>query len=924
MPVDANGEASFQYDVRSAAQLDVLASSPLPLGITERPPQRSRHRDLYLDTADDSLHRRGIVCRLRAGEGGVHCLSIFGRAGHGAGTPRVDATVHTADFSSALAEDTTVRRQLQALTAPDQLELRLEVEVQRVTRFVHPDFFRRHRFELHFDRLTVRRSGNERSFYRLCGHLCHGPASELRRLAGAIEAQHTLRPATSDVREHAELLLRWIGPTIESRRAGVAGSDQAIPVPHYGDRVASEYLNPELSLLAFQARVLALAEDPLTPLKERLRFVAIVSANIDELYMVRMAGLRRAAGGRASDAEERDEDGFTAEERLARVESELALLLERQAACARHCLDAAAEAGVRLVRWKALTEAERAVLRARCRDEIHPALTPLAVTLSPGHPLPHLPHLALSIALVFRSGPDDRPHLAELELPTDVARLIPIPGRQGDLIAIEELIRSNTDLIYPNAIIDSAHLFRVTRGADLPLDEEGAADLLTAVSAATDRRPSNPAVRLEVERAMPSFVCDLVLESLRRDAAVQGMDDVVEDVQTVDGLLDLRVLASLPLPADPAHEYTPLRGKVPVPPTRSMFDALRERELLLHHPFDDFEHSVVRFLREAADDRAVTTIKITLYRVGDPSQIVEALLDAARSGKRVAAFVELKARFDEEQNVTWARALERAGGNVVYGLVGLKLHAKVALVVRREEGSQRLERFVHVGTGNYNARSGKQYTDLSLLTTRADVVADVSDLFNELTGSSRPPHGLTNGALVAPHQLLPAILSLIEREAEHAREGRPAGITIKVNGLSDPEVVRALYDASRAGVRVALVVRGICTLRPGVPGLSDNITVVSVVGRFLEHSRIYRFMNGDAPEYLIGSADLRPRNLRRRVELLVPVIDAQHRAELDRVLEGYLSDGTAWHLDGSGAYAQDTARGPGAQSLLAEHALELS
>ena len=355
-----------------------------------------------------------------------------------------------------------------------------------------------------------------------------------------------------------------------------------------------------------------------------------------------------------------------------------------------------------------------------------------------------------------------------------------------------------------------------------------------------------------------------------------------------------------------------------------MFDAVRERELLLHHPFDDFEHSVVRFLREAADDPAVTTIKITLYRVGDPSQIVEALLDAARSGKRVAAFVELKARFDEEQNVTWARALERAGGNVVYGLVGLKLHAKVALVVRREEGSQRLERFVHVGTGNYNARSGKQYTDLSLLTTRADVVADVSDLFNELTGSSRPPHGLTNGALVAPHQLLPAILSLIEREAEHAREGRPAGITIKVNGLSDPEVVRALYDASRAGVRVALVVRGICTLRPGVPGLSDNITVVSVVGRFLEHSRIYRFMNGDAPEYLIGSADLRPRNLRRRVELLVPVIDAQHRAELDRVLEGYLSDGTAWHLDGSGAYVQDAARRPGAQSLMAEQAVESS
>jgi polyphosphate kinase len=346
-----------------------------------------------------------------------------------------------------------------------------------------------------------------------------------------------------------------------------------------------------------------------------------------------------------------------------------------------------------------------------------------------------------------------------------------------------------------------------------------------------------------------------------------------------------------------------------------MLDVVRDAELLVHHPFDAFDATVVRFLRDAAADPDVTAIKITLYRVGHPSPVVDALLAAAHAGKKVVALVELKARFDEEHNVGWARALERAGGHVVYGLVGLKVHAKVALVVRRE--GERLRRYVHVGTGNYSARSGRQYTDLSLFSARDSLTADASDLFNELTGSSRAPQGLSHGALVAPHQLLPAVLTLIEGEAEHARAGRAAAITIKVNGLSDPEVVRALYHAAQAGVRVDLVVRGICTLRPGVPGLSPGIRVVSVVGRFLEHSRVYRFANGGDAAYLIGSSDLRPRNLRRRVELLVPVLDAAHRAELDRLLALYLDDPTAWELTATGSYVHRSGGAPGAQETLA-------
>jgi polyphosphate kinase len=678
---------------------------------------------------------------------------------------------------------------------------------------------------------------------------------------------------------------------------------------------AADLLTPELSLVAFQRRVLAIAEDRSTPLRERLRFLAIVTNNLDELYMVRMADLRADA---LSDDETVGDDGLTARARLVAVDAAIDSLLREQSRCAADCLRAVEEVGVRLLRWQDLSPEEQNELTVQCAEEMVPALTPLAMTLSPGHPLPHLPHLGLSLAVVFRRSASDIPHLAEIELPSDTPRLIPVPGRVNAVIPIEEVLRANAGLVHPNVEVQSAHLFRVTRRGELSLDEESGEDLLTAVASATMRRPGNPAVRVEVESSMPAFALSLVLESLRRDVA--NPRDLQFAVQEIDGLLDLRCLTSLPLPDDLSLEYAPFRARSVLDEEASFFDAIRERDLLVHHPFESFDESVLRFIREAARDPNVTGIKITLYRVGAHAPIVTELLAAVRAGKRVYAFVELKARFDEEHNVSWARALEHAGGHVVYGLVGIKAHAKVALVVRTEQGKPR--RYVHVGTGNYNTRSGATYTDLSLFSARESLVADIADLFNELTSSSRPPQGLTRGSLVAPHQMLPAILERIEREAEHARAGRQAGITIKVNGLSDREVVSALCRASEAGVEIDLIVRGICILPPGVPEMSSRIRVTSIVGRFLEHSRIYKFENGGAPEYFMGSADLRPRNLRRRVELLVPVTDPEQRARLDRLLAVYLADETAWDLGVDGSY-RSRGGALGAQSALIKAAEEL-
>jgi len=683
-----------------------------------------------------------------------------------------------------------------------------------------------------------------------------------------------------------------------------AEGEAAIGDPHF--------LNSELSILEFTARVLALAEDLRTPLVERIRFLAIVSENLDEFFMVRVAGLKRSA---LEQNEERTPDGLTPRQQLDLISLHVQSLVARQYRCYSACAAETAAYGARIVSWNELDVGRRDQLRAVMRDELLSALTPLAMTLSPGHPFPKLRHLSLSLAVVLLDRPGTAPHFAQVELPADAPRFTRVPGMHA-VIAIEELVRANLDLLYPSSVIEQAYAFRVTRGADLEIDEDIAPSLLHAVEDASRKRFEQPVVRIEVERAMPSVLRDVVLRELRREHGGSALD--TEDLIEVDGPLDLGSLTELPVSPAPALVYPPFKGADPLARDAenggSIWAALDVRDRLFHHPFDDYDATVVRFFRDAAADPDVTAIKMTVYRAGEKSPIVAALVDAASRGKDVVAFVELKARFDEERNVAWAKRLQEAGGRVVHGLVGIKNHAKCALVVRRE--GTRLKRYALVGTGNFNADTAKRYTDLSLLSADEELTADVQDLFNELTGSSRAPLQLTRGCLISPKQLLPELLARIEREAAHARAGRGGQIRMKLNGLSDPDIVSALFRASQDGVRIELVVRGVCTLRPGVAVVSANITVVSVLGRFLEHARVFQFSNAGSPEYFIGSADMRPRNLRRRVELLAPVRDPSCRAQLDAVLDLYLADPTAWELTSAGEYVRRHGTGPSAQELL--------
>ncbi|MEJ7812459.1 MAG: polyphosphate kinase 1 [Gemmatimonadaceae bacterium] len=673
----------------------------------------------------------------------------------------------------------------------------------------------------------------------------------------------------------------------------------------------AHFLNSELSLLEFIARVLALADDPRVPLLERVRYLSIVSGNLDEFYMVRVGGLKTARG---EVGEERSEDGLTPQEQLDAIALRVLPLIARQYECLARCLRELAEHGVRVLPWSELDDARRAELRTYFQEEIFPALTPLAMTLSAGHPFPIVPHLTLALAIITRDPGGDAGHFAELDFPRDLPRFVPLAGGH-DLVPIEEIIRANLEALYPTSRVDQAYLFRVTRGGDLNVADSKRGKLLAQVEAAAKRRPHNPVVRLEVERAMPAALRELLLQELRRERGADGVLLAAADVHEVDGPLDLtglRELAALPLPE---LGWAPFRARSPLAADRPLWTQLREGDVLAHHPYDDFDATVGRFFTEAADDPDVTAIKLTLYRAGERSPIADALLRAAAAGKEVAVFVELTARFDEERNVGWTKRLEEAGAHVVYGLKGLKTHAKVALVIRREGAGRR--RYVHIGTGNYNAATARAYTDLSLLSANEALGADLNDLFNELTGSSRPPRNPLRRCLVAPNFLLRGLTERVRREGEHARAGRGGRIRLKLNGLSDGEMIRELYAASQAGVDIALSVRGICTLRPGVPSLSDRIRVVSCLGRFLEHARIVHFANAGDPEYFIGSADWRPRNLRRRVELLAPVEDAGCRVRLSELLDLELDDPTAWELGPDGSYTRRAAGGgPSTQERL--------
>lgn len=643
------------------------------------------------------------------------------------------------------------------------------------------------------------------------------------------------------------------------------------------------YLNRELSWLDFNARVLHEALDERNPLLERVKFLAIFASNLDEFFQVRIAGLRQQirAGSTTVAA-----DGLTAAQQLEPARARVLQLVADHSAAFADVRRALAAEGIRIVDYRDIPEHHEA-LRQRFLDEIFPVLTPLAV--DPGHPFPYISTLSLSIAVGLRDPESGERRFARVKVPQILPRLVEIEHHV--FVLIDQVIEANLDLLFRGMEILETHLFRVTRNADLAIEEDEADDLLLAIEEELRRRRFGEAVRLEVERSMPAGTRALLLKGI-------GLRD--EDCYEVSGMLDLTALgeiAAIDRPDLRPAAWAPVTPARLVPPDddepADVFAAVRQGDILVHHPYESFAASVERFIAQAADDPEVMTIKQTLYRTSGDSPIVHSLIRAAERGKQVVVLVEIKARFDEEANIVWARKLEQAGAHVVYGLVGLKTHSKTSLVVRRE-GSF-LRRYVHIGTGNYNTKTARLYTDLGLLTCRPEIGADVTDLFNVLTGLSRQ-HSFRR-LLVAPLTLRSRFLELVEREIDHAQAGRAARIVLKVNAIVDVPVIEALYRASRAGVEIDCVIRGICSLWPGVPGVSDRIRVRSIVGEFLEHSRIWGFENGGAREWYIGSADLMERNLDRRVEAVVPVEDAEARRRIEEVIAVMQADDRrSWQL----------------------------
>ncbi|HET8771481.1 MAG TPA: polyphosphate kinase 1 [Gemmatimonadaceae bacterium] len=667
------------------------------------------------------------------------------------------------------------------------------------------------------------------------------------------------------------------------------------------------YLNRELSWLEFNARVLHEAEDDRTPLLERVRFLAIYASNLDEFYMVRVAGLRRqlSAGVRPAHA-----DGLTPAEQLALIDTRVRTLNARARACLHEVLlPALAAAGVRLLAADELEPAERERIAVFFDEHVYPVLTPLAV--DPEHPFPYISNLSLSLAVELRDPESGTVRFARVKVPKSLPRWVPT-GRLHGFMPLEQVIAGRLDALFPGMEVLGCHVFRLTRYSDLDMlsaNAEEPEDLLATIEEQLFQRRFGEVVRLEVATEMPLHMRELLLEELRASEAPELAPLSEREVHAPGPLLDasdLMALGSLDLPE---HRFPPLIASVPPElrdTSRPIFDVIREREVLVHHPFDSFGASVETFVESAARDEQVLAIKLTLYRTSGDGAMVQALIDAAQRGKQVAVLVELQARFDEVNNIAWARTLESYGVHVVYGVPGLKTHTKTALVVRREADG--IRRYVHIGTGNYNTRTARMYTDLGLLTCDEDIGADISDLFNAITGYARRQD--YRRLLVAPVNMRERVLALIDRETAHAEAGRPGRIIAKMNALVDEACIDALYRASRAGVEVDLIVRGICCLRPGVAGMSEHIRVSSIVGRFLEHSRLWMFGNAGESEYFFGSADWMPRNLDRRVEVVTPVTNPLSMARLQGVLDVYLADNRqAWDLHSDGSYVQ---RLPGA------------
>ena len=659
---------------------------------------------------------------------------------------------------------------------------------------------------------------------------------------------------------------------------------------------AGRYLNRELSWLDFNARVLHLASDGTVPLLERLRFCVIAASNLDEFFQVRVASLKaRVADGRV----EPSFDGLTPQAQLVGIRAHVeGLQATLETALRDEILPALAGAGIRLVDWSDLDLDDRKFLGGEFADRIYPILTPLAV--DPGHPFPYISNLSTSLGVRLIDPTDDRQRFARIKVPFTYGRVLSLPDGER-FVPIEQVIAAHLDALFPGMETVEHACFRVTRNADLSVDEQEADDLLTAVEAELQRRRFRAVVRLEMGSGTSVAIRNLLMDEL---------DVLPGDVYTGGSLLDVAGLGQLCSLERPDLRWQTRHQLVPAPlrpqsdGTPDFFAAIGAGDVLAHHPYDSFGASVQEFIHQAAEDPDVLAIKMTLYRTDGDGEIVEALVSAAERGKQVAVVVELKARFDEQANIGWARHLENAGVHVAYGLVGLKVHAKACLVVRAEPDG--IKRYCHVGTGNYNSLTARLYEDLGLLTADERIGTDLSHLFNRLTGFGR---GFTYRELVvAPEAVRSRIADLIATEAEHGTDGR---ILLKLNSLVDAEMIDALYAASVAGVRVDLLIRGICCLRPGVQGLSETIGVRSVLGRYLEHSRIFCFGNANGagrPGYLIGSADLMPRNLNRRIEALVPVNDPRLQARLQNILDvGLHERARAWTLHPDGGWSPPAA-----------------
>jgi len=638
----------------------------------------------------------------------------------------------------------------------------------------------------------------------------------------------------------------------------------------------SLYINRELSWLEFNQRVLEEAHDWRHPLLERAKFLSIVSSNLDEFFMIRVAAIKDQLLANVADL---SPDGRIPLQQLDAIHARVSRMLEEMSSCFWNELHPhLAEAGIHLLTMRNLSTAERQALADLFAREIFPVLTPLA--FDPGHPFPYISNLSLSLAVVV-INPKGEERFARVKVPDVLPRLVQIPGGDGipasaRFVWLEDLIADNVGLLFPGMTVKESYAFRVTRNADIEIQEDEADDLLISIEESIRLRRFGSVVRVGVQNTMPARIKDILIENLEVIPA-----DVYE-LSPPLGLSHLMQLLKIPRPdlKDP-----PLHPAVPLADDDSddIFSSIRRGDVILHHPYDSFA-PVVQFIKSAVDDPSVLAIKQTLYRIGKESPLISLLVRAAEAGKQVAVLVELKARFDEENNIGWAKQLERAGVHVVYGLLGLKTHGKMALVVRKEPDG--LRRYVHLGTGNYNPVTARIYTDLSYFTCREDITADATEVFNFLTGYSRID--AYRKLAVAPVNLRTRITALVEREIAHARAGRPARLVFKMNSLTDTRMIELLYAASQAGVSIDLIIRGICCLRPGVKDISNNIRVVSIVGRFLEHSRVFLFENGGNPELFLSSADLMGRNLDRRVELMFPI---EHPALLRQITEEVLETG---------------------------------